>query len=96
MDLNEVWALEVDFEYSGHALLEAETRLEVSEREFQRGLLNASMEGTSSSEASSDLLEGFEHYEELSASNTAVTIVKGAIGDNTGRFFHLISNWYWL
>lgn len=89
MDLNEVWALEVDIEYSGHALLEAETRLEVSEHDFQRGLLNASMEGTSSREASSDLHEGFEHYEDLSTSNMADTIVKGSTGDNASRFSSL-------
>lgn len=60
MDMNEVWALEVDIEYSGGMVLDIETRLEVRELDFQKGLVDS--EPGSSSEISSDLLEGIEYY----------------------------------
>ncbi|KAK1327084.1 hypothetical protein QJS10_CPA01g00016 [Acorus calamus] len=62
MDMNEVWAVEVDFEYSGGAILDIETRLEVREPEFQKGIVDTGLESSSIDEATSGLLEGFEHY----------------------------------
>lgn len=56
MDMNEVWALEVDIEYSGGMLLDIETRLEVRELDFQKGMVNSDPVSTS------DLLEGLEFY----------------------------------
>ncbi|KAK8581379.1 hypothetical protein V6N13_144408 [Hibiscus sabdariffa] len=61
-DMNEVWAFEVDAEYSGGVLLDVETRLEVSDQDFQKGLVNSSSEPNSVENVSSDLLEGFEHF----------------------------------
>ncbi|XP_031247287.1 testis-expressed protein 2-like [Pistacia vera] len=55
MDMHEVWAFEVDFEYSGGVVLDVETRLEVRE-------LDANSESSSVRDVSSDLLEGFEYY----------------------------------
>jgi hypothetical protein len=55
MDMNEVWALEVDIEYSGGMLLDIETRLEVRELDFQKGMV-------SDPGSASDLLEGLEFY----------------------------------
>lgn len=55
MDMHEVWAFEVDFEYSGGVVLDVETRLEVRE-------LDANSESSSVGDVSSDLLEGFEYY----------------------------------
>jgi hypothetical protein len=37
MEMSEVWALEVDIEYSGGALLEIETRLEARELQLHAG-----------------------------------------------------------
>ncbi|KAE8658720.1 pentatricopeptide repeat-containing protein [Hibiscus syriacus] len=61
-DMNEVWAFEVDAEYSGGILLDVETRLEVSEQDFQKGLVDSNSESNSTENVSSDLLEGFEHF----------------------------------
>ncbi|XP_044477005.1 uncharacterized protein LOC123204425 isoform X2 [Mangifera indica] len=55
MDMHEVWAFEVDFEYSGGVVLNVETRLEVRE-------LDANSESSSVGDVSADLLEGFEYY----------------------------------
>ena len=62
MEMSEVWALEVDIEYSGSALLEIETRLEVRELEHHRGTEGSNPELSSSGAVPSDLLEGFEHF----------------------------------
>nr|KYP43063.1 Testis-expressed sequence 2 protein [Cajanus cajan] len=61
MEMREVWAVEVDIEYSGGALLEIETRLEVRELELQAGTLDSNPETNSAGDAPSDLLEGFEY-----------------------------------
>uniref|UniRef100_A0A1D1Z7G6 Testis-expressed sequence 2 protein n=1 Tax=Anthurium amnicola TaxID=1678845 RepID=A0A1D1Z7G6_9ARAE len=62
MDLNEAWAFEVDIEYSGGIILDIETRLEVCEPDFQKGLVGSSLEPNTAGEVTADLLEGFEHY----------------------------------
>lgn len=44
LDLNELWAFEVDFEYSGGILLHIETRLEVQEPELQKDIMKVILE----------------------------------------------------
>ncbi|XP_057968996.1 uncharacterized protein LOC131158270 [Malania oleifera] len=61
-DMNEVWALEIDIEYSGGAALDIETRLDVHELDFQKGIVDTSLESTSVGDVTSDLLEGFEYF----------------------------------
>lgn len=61
-DMNEVWAFEVDAEYSGGILLDVETRLEVCDQDFQKGLVDSNSEPNSVENVSSDLLEGFERF----------------------------------
>ncbi|MBA0778633.1 hypothetical protein Gotri_006480, partial [Gossypium trilobum] len=61
-DMNEVSAFEVDMEYSGGALLGVETRLEVRDQDFQKGIVDTTSESSSVEDMSSDLLEGFEHF----------------------------------
>ncbi|KAF5747280.1 hypothetical protein HS088_TW06G01461 [Tripterygium wilfordii] len=58
-DMNEVWALEVDIEYSGGAIFDVETRVEVRELDLQKGVADSNSE-SSSINVSPDLLEGFE------------------------------------
>lgn len=58
VDLNEVWAMEVDIEYSGGIVLDVETRIEVCEQELQKGNLGLSSTG----EAASDLIEGVDFH----------------------------------
>ncbi|XP_068640208.1 uncharacterized protein [Aristolochia californica] len=64
MAINEVWVMEIDIEYSGGAVLDVETHLEVCEPEFQKGIEQTSTDPTSAGDATSDLLEGFEYYGE--------------------------------
>lgn len=54
-DMSEIWAFEVDVEYSGGAILDIETRIEVHELYLQNDISN-------SEEVSPDLLEGFEYF----------------------------------
>ncbi|PIA35306.1 hypothetical protein AQUCO_03500006v1 [Aquilegia coerulea] len=61
-DMNEVWAMEIDIEYSGGAILDIETRLEVREAELEKGIVNTSIDSSAVDEASSDILDGFEHF----------------------------------
>ncbi|XVF75006.1 hypothetical protein PTKIN_Ptkin13bG0154600 [Pterospermum kingtungense] len=61
-DMNEVWAFEVDAEYSGGIVLDVETRLEVRDQDFQKGIVDTNSESNSVENVSSDLLEGFEHF----------------------------------
>ncbi|KAF3781476.1 Testis-expressed sequence 2 protein [Nymphaea thermarum] len=60
MDMNDVWTVEVDIEYSGGAVLYIETRLEVGAPDFQKGIIGASLEPNSERDANTDLLEGLE------------------------------------
>ena len=62
MDMTEAWAFEIDIEYSGGAVLDIETRLEVHDLDLQQGLMDSNLESSSVEEVTSDLLEGFEHY----------------------------------
>lgn len=62
MDMNEVWMLEVDIEYSGGALLDIETRVEVHELDLQKDIVDSGTGSGSVGDVSSDLLEGFEYY----------------------------------
>lgn len=58
-DMNELWALEIDIEYSGGAVLDIETRLEVRELEYQKGLVDTNLESGSVGQVTSDLLEEY-------------------------------------
>lgn len=62
MEMNEVWAFDVDIEYSGGVVLDIETRLEVRELDFQRGMVDSDPGSSSVEEIPSDLLEGFEYF----------------------------------
>ncbi|CAI8603182.1 unnamed protein product [Vicia faba] len=63
MEMSEVWALEVDIEYSGGAVLEIETRLEPCELELQTKSEDSNSEPSNDGAVPSDLLEGFEYLE---------------------------------
>ncbi|KAM7265083.1 hypothetical protein ACFE04_002766 [Oxalis oulophora] len=61
-DMNEVWALEADVEYSGGVILDILTRLEVRELGKQEDIVNQNSESTPVGDVHSDLLEGIEYY----------------------------------
>ncbi|KAI9092499.1 hypothetical protein K1719_027627 [Acacia pycnantha] len=61
MEMSEVWGFEVDIEYSGGALLDIETRLEVGELDNAPGLEDSDPNSPDASvDVSSDLLQGLE------------------------------------
>lgn len=62
MDMNEVWALEVEVEYCGGLVLDIETRLEV--QNLQKDMVDTNSESSSVGDVSADLLEGFEYFGE--------------------------------
>ncbi|KAJ7970114.1 testis-expressed sequence 2 protein-like [Quillaja saponaria] len=62
MEMTEVWALEVDIEYSGGVLLDIETRLEVRELDLDKRMAGSNSESSTVGDVSSDLLEGFEYF----------------------------------
>ncbi|GKV13870.1 hypothetical protein SLEP1_g24834 [Rubroshorea leprosula] len=76
-DMKEVWAFEVDIEYSGGAVLNVETRLEVREPDLQKGIIDTTSEQNSSGNLSSELLEGFEYYgKQLNLSEGTLDVVE--------------------
>ncbi|CAK9164359.1 unnamed protein product [Ilex paraguariensis] len=76
-DMNEVWMLEIDIEYSGGAVLDIESRLEVRDLDFQEGLVDANLDPSSMEEVKADLLEGFESFgEQLKLSERTVVEVE--------------------
>lgn len=60
IDMNEVWAVEVDIEYSGGAVLVIGTRLEVRELDPEESTENKNPELSSAPDVSSNILDGFE------------------------------------
>lgn len=61
-NMNEIWMLEIDIEYSGGAIFEIKTRLEVQDLELQEG--GPSLESSSLDEVKADMLEGIEQFSE--------------------------------
>ncbi|KAJ7975500.1 testis-expressed sequence 2 protein-like [Quillaja saponaria] len=62
VEMNEVWALEVEVEYSGGMLLDIETRLEVRELNLDKRMVDSNPEFSTVADVSSDLLEGFKYF----------------------------------
>ncbi|XP_028783191.1 testis-expressed protein 2 [Neltuma alba] len=60
MEMSEVWGFEVDIEYSGGALLDIETRLEVGELDNAPGVEDSDADSRDAVDVSSDLLQGLE------------------------------------
>lgn len=74
MEMSEVWGFEVDIEYSGGALLEIETRLEVCELDLPPGTEDSDPDSSNVVDTSDlpDLLEGFEDFgKHLNPSDTS-------------------------
>ncbi|CAA7403401.1 unnamed protein product [Spirodela intermedia] len=65
VDEDQVWAFEANIEYTGGIALEIETRLEVREPDFQKGLLDSNMERNTAAEVTSALLGGLECHSEM-------------------------------
>ncbi|CAL5050307.1 unnamed protein product [Urochloa decumbens] len=62
LDLNELWAFEVDFEYSSGILLHIKTRLEIQEPELEKDIMRTSLKDGSNGDVGSDVLDSIEQY----------------------------------
>ncbi|RLM55376.1 testis-expressed sequence 2 protein-like isoform X1 [Panicum miliaceum] len=62
LDLNEMWAFEVDFEYSSGILLHIETRLEIWEPELEKDIMRTSLKDDSNGDMGLDVLDSIEQY----------------------------------
>ncbi|TKY44975.1 Testis-expressed sequence 2 protein [Spatholobus suberectus] len=87
MEISEVCALEVDIEYSGSALLEIETRLEVGELELQRETEGSNPELSNVAAVPSDLLEGFEYLGEQLNLAEGMNDLQEPKGDDVSKSF---------
>ncbi|XP_043699501.1 testis-expressed protein 2-like isoform X2 [Telopea speciosissima] len=84
MDMNEVWTMEIDIEYSGGAILDVETRLEVREPAFQKSIGNSSLDSNSVGESTSHL-EDFEYLgDQLKLSGEIVDEIEKRDDGNNG------------
>ncbi|CAI9780473.1 unnamed protein product [Fraxinus pennsylvanica] len=79
-DTNELWAMEVDVEYSGGMVLEIETRLEIRELELEGE--QTSSNSSTVGEVTSALLEGIEYLgKQLKLSEEATDGIEQKDGD---------------
>ncbi|CAN6192342.1 unnamed protein product [Urochloa humidicola] len=62
LDLNELWAFEIDFEYSSGILLHIETRLEIREPELEKDIMRTGLKDGSNGDVGSDVLDSIEQY----------------------------------
>lgn len=60
-DMKEVWALEIEFQYSGGLALDVETRLDICESDLKEGKVDKITESSSIEEVPPDILEDFEY-----------------------------------
>ncbi|OEL23833.1 hypothetical protein BAE44_0015147 [Dichanthelium oligosanthes] len=79
LDLNELWAFEVDFEYSSGMLLHIETRLEVREPELEKDMTRTGLKDDSNGDVSLDVLDSIEQYGNQFRSSEALD---SAVEDN--------------
>ncbi|KAG2608726.1 hypothetical protein PVAP13_4NG344510 [Panicum virgatum] len=77
LDLNEMWAFEVDFEYSSGMLLHIETRLEIPEPELEKDIMSTSLQDDSNGDMGSDVLDSIEQYgNQLRSSEVLDSVMK--------------------
>ncbi|CAH8359423.1 unnamed protein product [Eruca vesicaria subsp. sativa] len=63
MEMNGVWAFELDVEYTGGAGLEVQTRVDAREEDLQKGIAEGKLQPNSSGDVSSEFLEGLADFE---------------------------------
>lgn len=63
MEMNGVWAFELDIEYSGGAGLVVETRVDAREEDLQKGIAEGKLQPNSAGDVPPDLLEGLADFE---------------------------------
>ncbi|KAH0913035.1 hypothetical protein HID58_036356 [Brassica napus] len=65
MEMSGVWAFELDIEYSGEAMIDVETRVDIREVDLQKGITDTRLQPSSAG----DPVEGVEDFEKQLAQN---------------------------
>ncbi|CAA7029516.1 unnamed protein product [Microthlaspi erraticum] len=60
MEMSGVWAFELDIEYSGEAVIDVETRVDIREVDLQKDIADARLQPSSAGEVPSNPVEDFE------------------------------------
>ncbi|CAL9240506.1 unnamed protein product [Arabidopsis halleri] len=63
MEMNGVWAFEIDIEYTGGAGLEVETRVDAREEDLEKGIAEGKLQPNSAGDVPPDLLEDLVDFE---------------------------------
>ncbi|VVA91706.1 unnamed protein product [Arabis nemorensis] len=63
MEMSGVWAFELDIEYSGEAVIDVETRVDIREVDLQKGITETTLQPSSAGEVPSNLVEGVKDFE---------------------------------
>ncbi|CAH2067022.1 unnamed protein product [Thlaspi arvense] len=79
MEMNGVWAFELDVEYSGGAGLVVETRVDAREEDLQKGIAEGRLQPNSAGDVPPDLLEGLADFEKQ------LTVPGGNVDDQDVR-----------
>lgn len=83
IDMNEGWAVDVEIEYSGHFLIEIETRLDVRESEMQSSIVSRSNElGLGGDDTSDIIKESLNDYNQQFNSSSDSEGVDGPDDEN--------------
>ncbi|EOA33514.1 hypothetical protein CARUB_v10019838mg [Capsella rubella] len=63
MEMNGVWAFELDIEYTGGAGIDVETRVDAREEDLQKGIAEGKLQPNPAGDVPPDLLEGLADFE---------------------------------
>ncbi|CAF1910121.1 unnamed protein product [Brassica oleracea var. botrytis] len=78
VEMNGVWAFELDIEYTGGAGLVVETRVDARAEDLQKGIAEGKLQPSPSGDVPIDLLEGLEEFEkQLSVPGGTVEVKTG-------------------
>ena len=69
MEMSGVWAFELDIEYSGDAMIDVETRVDIREVDLQKGINDTRLHPSSAGEVSSNHVGGVEDFEKQLVQN---------------------------
>ncbi|KAL0799730.1 hypothetical protein Bca101_054905 [Brassica carinata] len=83
MEMSGVWAFELDIEYSGEAVIEVETRVDIREVDLQKGITDARLHPSSAGEVSSNPVGDFEKQLVQNGGSNKTDEYKGSKGTKT-------------
>ncbi|KAF8114294.1 hypothetical protein N665_0039s0058 [Sinapis alba] len=83
MEMNGVWAFELDIEYSGEAVIEVETRVDIREVDLQKGITDTRLQPSSAGEVSSNPVEDSEKQLVQNGGSNKTDESKGSKGTKT-------------